>query len=242
MSASIAIANRDFRGFFGTSMGWIAGCIIFLVAGLLFFIVTSQLLARGSSVDPVSEILGSLVGFMNYINIFIVPIFTMRVMSEELSSGTYRLQAAAPIPTGSIIFGKFLGILFYFGVIGALMLVYPLFVYMFSEPDLKVVLSGWLGLLLNIAAVVSIGLFIGSLTKNPVISYLGSVFFIIFLLFSSFITGMPEWYQKSVNLLEMGNDLTRGIVKTSTLSVYFAIIGIFLFLSRLVFESKKWRV
>jgi ABC-2 type transport system permease protein len=113
---------------------------------------------------------------------------------------------------------------------------------MFSEPDLKVVLSGWLGLLLNIAAVVSIGLFIGSLTKNPVISYLGSVFFIIFLLFSSFITGMPEWYQKSVNLLEMGNDLTRGIVKTSTLSVYFAIIGIFLFLSRLVFESKKWRV
>lgn len=242
MNASFAIAQRDFKGFFGTPVGWIASCIIFLVAGLLFFIVTTGLLQRGQAVDPVSEILGSLVGFLNYINIFIVPIFTMRVMSEELGEGTYRLQAAAPITTGQIVMGKFMGIMFYFGVIGLLMLVYPLYVFMFAAPDMRVMLAGWLGLIFNIAAVVSIGLFVGSLTRNAVISYLGAVFFIIIFMFSAYIPGAPEWYQRSVNLLELGNDLTRGVVKTSSLAIYVAICGIFLFLSRLVLESKRWRV
>lgn len=242
MKATLAIAQRDFKGFFGTPAGWIASCIIFLVAGLLFYIVTSGLLARGQAVDPVSEILGSLVGFLNYINIFIVPIFTMRVMSEELGSGTFRLQAGAPISTTEIVMGKFLGIMYYFGVIGLLMLVYPLYVFLFSAPDIKVLVAGWMGLILNIAAVVAIGLFVGSLTKNPVISYLGSVFFIIIFLFSAYVTGAPEWYQRSVNILELGTDLTRGIVKTSSMAIYLAIVGIFLFLSRLVLESKRWRV
>lgn len=242
MKASFAIAQRDFQGFLGTPVGWIAACIIFLVAGLLFFIVTSGLLMRGSAVDPISEILGNLVGFLNYINIFIVPIFTMKVMSEEIASGTYRLQASAPITSWEVIAGKFMGIMFYFGVLASLMLIYPLYVILFAKPDLKVLLSGWLGLILNIASVVSIGLFIGSLTKNAVISYLGSVFFIILFLFSAYIPSMPEWYTRSVNLLELGNELTRGMIKTSSLAVYLAICGIFLFLSRLVLESKRWRV
>lgn len=242
MRASLAIAQRDFKGFFGTPVGWIAACIMFLVAGLLFFIVTGGLLARGQAVDPVSEILGSLTGFLNYINIFVVPIFTMRVMSEELASGTYRLQASAPISSWDIVLGKFAGIMLYFGVIGLLMLVYPAYVALFAQPDYKVMASGWLGLILNIAAIVAIGLFIGSLTKNAVISYLGSVFFIILFLFSAYITGAPEWYQRSVNLLELGNDLARGTIKTGSLAIYAAIVGIFLFLSRLVLESKRWRV
>ena len=242
MNATLAIAQRDFKGIFGTPVGWIAACIIFMVAGLLFYIVTFGLLTRGQAVDPVSEVLGSLTGFLNYINIFIVPIFTMRVMSEELSEGTYRLQASAPISTWEIVGGKFLGIMFYFGVIGLLMLIYPLYVSLFAQPDYKVMFSGWLGLILNISAIVSIGLFIGTLTKNAVISYLGSVFFVILFLFSAYVQGAPEWYQRSVNLLELGNDLARGIVKTSSIAIYLAISGLFLFLSRLVLESKRWRV
>lgn len=242
MKATLAIAQRDFKGFFGTPVGWIAACVIFLVSGLVFYIVTSQLLQRGQAVDPVADILGALVGFTNYINIFIVPIFTMRVMSEELNSGTYRLQAAAPVSTWEIVFGKFFGIMFYFSIIGLLMCIYPLYVVMFSQPDYKVMSAGWLGLLLNMGAIVSIGLFIGSLTKNAVISYLGSVFFIILFLFSAFVTGAPEWYKRSVNLLELGSELTRGMIKTQSLSIYLAIVVTFLFLSRLVLETKRWRV
>lgn len=242
MRAALTIAQRDFRGFLGTPVGWIAACILFLVSGLLFTIVTNQLLLRGEAVDPVADIMGSLIGFLNYINIFVIPIFTMRVMSEELAQGTFRLQAGAPITSGEIVGGKFLGIMCYFAVICLLLLVYPLFVAVFAEPDFKVMGSGFLGLILNIAAIVSIGLFISSLTQNAVISYLGSVFFIILFLFSAYIKGAPEWYQRSVNILDLGNELSRGILKTSSIAIYLSIVAVFLFLSRLVVETKRWRV
>ncbi|NBW83137.1 hypothetical protein EBR21_15415, partial [bacterium] len=74
------------------------------------------------------------------------------------------------------------------------------------------------------------------------ISYLGSVFFVILFLFSAYIKGAPEWYQRSVNILDLGNELSRGILKTSSVAIYVAIIAIFLFLSRLVVETKRWRV
>ena len=242
MSASLAIAQRDFKSFYGTPAGWIAACVIFVIAGLLFYIVTAGLLARGQAVDPVSEIMGSLIGFLNYINIFVVPIFTMRVMSEELSQGTYRLQASAPISSWSIVLGKYFGTMYYFIVIALLLLIYPLYVAVFSAPDYRVMASGWLGMVLNVSAIVSVGLFIGSLTKNAVISYLGTVFLLIGLLFSGYIPGAPEWFQHAVNLLEVGNEFARGVLKTSNLAVYLCVTGVFLFLSQLVLETKRWRV
>lgn len=242
MSVTLSIANRDFKGFFGTPLGWIAACILFLVSGVVFFIVVQLLLIRGQAVDPASDILGQIIGFLNYINIFVIPAFTMRVMSEEFGTGTYRLQASAPISSWEIVGGKFLGIMFYFGVLGILLLLYPLFTIIFTQIDFKVLLSGWIGLILNTATIVSISLFVASLTKNPVLSYLGSAFFIILFIFSSFIPGMPLWYKQSVNLLELGSDFTKGVVKTDSLAIYFAIVCVFLFLCRFVLESRKWRV
>lgn len=183
MSATLAIAQRDFKGFFGTPLGWIAACIIFLISGIVFFIVMQILLIRGQSIDPVADIFSQILGFLNYINIFIIPAFTMRAMSEDLANGTYRLQASAPITTWEIVAGKFLGIMLYFAAISALMLIYPLYTYIFTEPDLKVLATGWFGLILNVATIVSIGLFISSFTKNPVLSYLGSAFLLFFLYF-----------------------------------------------------------
>jgi ABC-2 type transport system permease protein len=242
MSATLSIAQRDFKGFFGTPLGWIAACIIFLISGVVFFIVVRILLDRGQSIDPVSDIISQVLGFLNYINIFIIPAFTMKAMSEDLNNGTYRLQSAAPISTWEIVAGKFLGVTFYFSVITLLMLIYPLFTYVFTEPDLKVLATGWLGLILNTATIISIGLFIGSLTKNPVLSYLGSAFFIIVFIISGFIPGVPDWYRKSINLLDLSNDFSRGILKTGSVATYIAIVLVFLFLCRFVMEIKKWRI
>ena len=242
MPISLTIANRDFRGFFGTPLGWIAACILFLVSGSVFFLVVQTLLARGQSVDPVRDILGQILGFLNYINIFVIPAFTMRAMSEDLSSGTYRVLSSSPITSWNIVLGKFLGVMFYFGVLGLLLLIYPLYSWIFTNPDLKVLTAGWIGMMLNTATIVSIGLFVGALTKSPVLSYLGASFSIILFIFSGFIPGVPEWYKHNVNLLEMSNDFTSGVVKTGTLTIFIAIILIFLLLSRFVVENRKWRV
>lgn len=240
LQGTFSIAQRDFKSFFGTPLGWIAACILFLVSGIVFFIVTEMLLGRGQSMDPAGDIFGQILGFMNYINIFVIPAFTMKVMSEELHTGSFRLLSSAPISSLSIVFGKFLGVMFYFAVIGALLAIYPLFTFIFTSPDPKVVLSGWVGLMLNTASIVSIGLFVSALTKNQVLSYLGASFFIILFIFSSFIPGAPEWYRHSVNILDLGNDMTRGVIKTATVANFAAVTCLFLFLTRFVISSKKW--
>lgn len=242
MSKTLAIANRDFKGFFGTPLGWFAACILFLVSGIVFYIIVNMLLMRGQSIDPAGDIFGQILSFLNYLNIFIVPAFTMRAMSEELNIGTYRLLASSPVSTWSIVFGKFFGILFYFGILGLLLLIYPLFTIIFTTPDIKVMIAGWLGLTLNSAAIISIGLFMGSITKNPVLSYLGSAFFILLFIFSAFINGMPGWYKNNVNLLTLSNDFTHGIIKTGSIATYLAIVIVFLMLTRFVLKCKKWRV
>lgn len=175
-------------------------------------------------------------------NIFIVPAFTMRAISEELNHGTYRLLASAPISTWSIVLGKFFGIFFYFSVIGLLLLIYPLYTIIFTTPDIKVMFVGWVGLMLNSAAIISIGLFIGSLTKSPILSYLGSAFFILLFVFSAFITGMPNWYKNNINLLALSNDFTHGMIKTASVANYLAIIIVFLALARFVLKCRKWKI
>ncbi len=241
MKASLVIASRDFKGFFGTAMGWIAAFLIFLSAGIVFYIITSQLLLAKQGVDPVSDILQGIFSYLNYIYIFVVPVFTMRVMSDELSNGVFRIQAGAPISSWDIVLGKFLGIMFYFSVLALFMLSYPAFVFLFAEPDIKVMLTGWAGTVLHIGVLVSISLFVASLTKNSVIAYLGAALFILLMLFSTFFPMAPEWYRRSLNLLELGSDFGKGMIKTSTVAIYFAFYGVFLFLSRLVVESKRWR-
>lgn len=241
MKATLTIASRDFKGFFGTAMGWIAAFLIFLSSGVVFFIITSQLLMQRQGVDPVADILNGLFSFLNYIYIFVVPVFTMRVMSDELGSGVFRIQGAAPISSWEIVAGKFLGIMFYFAVVALLMLVYPLFVFFFSEPDIKVMATGWIGTVLHIGVLVAISLFVASMTRNSVISYLASAMLILLMLFSTFFSFAPDWYRRSLNLLELGSDFSKGMIKTSTLGIYLAFYGTFLFLSRLMVESKRWR-
>lgn len=241
MRAALTIANRDFKSFFETAVGWIAAFLIFLSAGIVFFIISRQLLANRSGVDPVSDIIQGLFSFLNYICIFVIPVFTMRTMSDELANGTFRIQAGAPISSWDIVIGKFFGVMAYFATLALLMLVFPAFVFFFAEPDLKVMATGWLGMVMHIGVLVAISMFVASLTKNSVISYLGAAIFILLILFSTFLPIAPDWYKKSLNLLEMGSDFAKGMIKTQTLAVYLSFYGIFLFLSRLVLESKRWR-
>ena len=241
MKHAIQIAMRDFKGFFGTPIGWISACIIFLISGIVFYIVVQMLLMRGQSMDPASDIFGQIIGFVNYVSIFIIPAFTMKTLSDELHTGTYRLLSSSPISFWTLTIGKFLGVYFYFGFIGFLMFIYPLYAFVFTDPDIRSLFSGWFGMMLNTGAIIAISLFISSLTKNSILSYLGSSFLIIFLIFSGYIPGIPDWYKGTANILELSQDFSKGLIKSSSLAIFAGIILTFLSLTQFVLSTKRWR-
>lgn len=236
------IAKRDFKSFFTLPIVWLTAFLIFSISSITFYILIQQLLMNQRSEDPIGFVFSTLFHIMEYFNIFIIPIFTMKIASEEIVKGTDSVLRSSPIHSFSIILGRFFGIVSYFGFLTLLLQVYTVYLMVFGKVDLKIAATGAIGYLLNVSLLTALSLFVNYLMKHPMSSYLGSVFLVFGVMFSGLIQGMPEGFKEISNILNLGEDFYMGLIKTSSLAVYFGYITIFLYISRLIFEMRKWKL
>ena len=104
--------------------------------------------------------------------LFVVPVLTMRIMSEEAKNKTDQLLLTAPIKTSGIVLGKFLAAAVIYGIVLVISMLQPLVtVFIFDgEMSVGMTLGGYLGFLLLGLAFISIGMFISALTENQLIA------------------------------------------------------------------------
>jgi ABC-2 type transport system permease protein len=101
--------------------------------------------------------------------------FTMRLIAEERRNQTFALLLSSPLSVQQIVLGKFLGLLVF---LIALTATVPLMLYSLAPGaalDHGLLLSNYLGLLLLTASYISLGLYISSLTAQPVIAAIGAM-------------------------------------------------------------------
>src|SRR6185436_13764170 len=99
--------------------------------------------------------------------------------AEEKRSGTIELLLTSPLTDWQIIVGKFLGAM---GMYLAWMIITAVYVgilFNYGNPEIKPLFSGYLGLILQGGAFISVGLFISSTTKNQMVA--GAATFIVLL-------------------------------------------------------------
>ncbi|MDR3467572.1 MAG: ABC transporter permease subunit [Xanthobacteraceae bacterium] len=102
--------------------------------------------------------------------ILLVPAMTMRVFAEERSTDTLELLLTSPVQEIAIVIAKFLATLaLILGMIGG-SVVYAAILWIYGDPDWGPIYSGYLALVLLGAFLVSIGLFMSSLTENQVVA------------------------------------------------------------------------
>jgi ABC-2 type transport system permease protein len=102
--------------------------------------------------------------------LFLLPMVTMRTYSEEKKTGTIELLLTSPLKDAEIILGKFLGAMgMYLGLL-VVTAVYMSILFVYGNPALKPLLSGYLGLVLFGGCFVAMGLFISSLTSNQMVA------------------------------------------------------------------------
>ncbi len=156
-----AIFRRELRAYFTTSLGYIVMGFFLLMAGI-FFTVNNLL---GASPD-FKSVLGSLL----FIFLFIVPLITMRLISEDTRSKTDQLLITSPVGVTGIVLGKYLAALALFAATLAVTGAYPVIMSIYAMEPLAFleILGGYLGFFLLGAAFISVGLFISSTTENPV--------------------------------------------------------------------------
>ncbi len=95
-----------------------------------------------------------------------VPILTMRVISEERKQRTDQLLYSLPLKTTQIVLGKYLAMLVVYLIPLAIIAVYPLIFAQYGEVYLPTSYGSLLAFFCMGAALISIGMFISSLTDS----------------------------------------------------------------------------
>jgi len=102
--------------------------------------------------------------------ILLVPLITMRQFAEERRSGTLQLLLTAPLREVDIVAAKFIACMVVLVAMTSLTLIYAAVLAAYGDPDWGPIYSGYVGLVMLGAALVSIGLMISALTANQIVA------------------------------------------------------------------------
>ncbi len=173
------IAGRELRSLFLSPLAWsilavvqVIMAYIFLARMELFFQLQPRL--AGTSIGVTDIVVTYLYNNAAVVMMLIVPLLTMRLVSEERRSRTLTLLFSAPVSMTEIILGKYLGIMAFLLVMAGVISLMPLSLLIWGNLDMGKFAACVLGLTLLLASFASLGLFISTLTVQPTIAAVGT--------------------------------------------------------------------
>lgn len=231
-----AIFRREVLSYFTSPIGY-----IFLAA----FYASSAVIFSLNSLEQGSTQLDNLFAQLMIILIVLIPILTMRTMSEEKKNKTDQCLLTAPVSLFGIVAGKFLAALLIYVLGVAITVVYAIVVSAFSAPDWNVIVGNIVGLVLLGAAFIAVGIFCSSFTENQVVSAVTSfIVMIVLYLFSTIGNLIPvEFISKIFSRLsfwERYYGFTYGLFDLSNALFFVSAVVVFLFLTVRVLEKRRW--
>lgn len=232
----IAIAGKEFRGYWGAPSFYIIISLFLFISGY------------GFGWSPVTFLESSLQGFLDWSQFFFLflgPALTVRLFAEEEKLGTLELLLTAPLRDLEIVLGKFIAALGVLALMLLLTFLYPILLYGFGRPDFGPLFSGYLGLFLLGAVFLSIGLFTSSLTSNQIVAFVMGTTLILILWFIGLLEGMAgEQALRIFQLISISTyfpAFSRGIIDSNGVIYYLSLVMVFLFLTLRSLESRRWR-
>lgn len=177
--------------------------------------------------------------------VLIAQVLTMRLLADEQRQGTLELLLTSPVRDWEVVLGKYLAGLGLFFVMVLLTGYFPILLARVGDPDIGVILSGYLGYILLGASLLSVGLFASSLTQNQIVAaMLGIGMTLILWMVGALNELVGETLGEVVSYLPIFDhymDFVRGIIDTKDIVYYLSVTILFLFLSVRVVESRRWK-
>ncbi len=237
----LAIAGRELRSLFLSPLAWTLLAVMQVVLAWIFssqvdFFLQIQARLSGMPGAPgVTElVIAPLFGNAAFILLLIVPLVTMRLVSDELRNRTLSLLFSAPISMTEIVLGKYLGVLGFLFLLLVLIALMPLSLLLAGALDPGLVASGLLGLFLLLAAFAAVGLFMSTLTSQPTIAAVAGFGALLLLWIIDWGTGAADREDSTLTYLSMlrhYEPLLRGAFSSADVIYYLLIVVTFLVLS-----------
>ncbi len=249
----IVIARRDLAAYFYSPIAYLVFIGLLAIGWLMFGLFVLKILVLGPRGQMLEPIIGQYIFdiFPVIVQMFVVPVLTMRLLSEEKRTGTLEVLLTAPVNEVSIVLGKFLACWIFY------MLTWlPWWLFLVSlrymggeEFDYRPVLSFTLALGVISAGLLAMGLFFSSMTSNQIIAavltFVGMMMHLVFyfLKFQQDIREGSAIHEilTYFNFFDLWLNSLGGIIAPRYLMFHVSVAIIFLFATVKMLESRKWK-
>jgi ABC-2 type transport system permease protein len=231
-----AVAVRELRSYFLSPLAYVIIALFVALAGYLFALI----LANGRQAS-----LSGLVQNVSVLYLFIVPAISMRLLAEEQRTGTVELLLTNPVQEWEIVTGKYLASILLVLVMLGLTLLFPLFLFVFGSPDAGPMITGYLGIFLQAAAFLSVGLWASSLTQNQIVAAIISFAALLILWLSDslgqFLGGTAGQIVSYTSVINHFQEFPQGVIESRDVIYYMTLVVAGLVLSTLSLQSRRYR-
>src|SRR5437870_651618 len=254
----LTIIERELRAYFSSPIAYVVLTIFVFLSGLFFRSILGQVMQMALISQMQAQQLGprpmdmpgmisrGFLSTMSVIMLFIMPMLTMGLFSEEKKRGTIELLLTSPLTDLQVVLGKFLAAATFFIILLVSTWIPMAALYLYSRPASGPILTAYLGLLLYGLAIVAIGLFISTLTENQIIAAVLSfgtimVLWLIDVLANNAESANSKAVLSYLSILSHLDDFMKGVLSTSHIIFYMSLMLVALFLTYRSIDSLRWR-
>jgi ABC-2 type transport system permease protein len=241
MNVYYALIKRELRSYFSTPIALIFLTVFLVLCGFFTF-------KLGRFYEQGQADLRMFFVWHPWLYLFIVPAISMRLWAEERRSGTIELLLTLPVGLFEAMLSKFVAAWLFLGL--ALLLTTPIVftANYLGDPDLGVIVAGYVGSFLMAGAYLAIGCCVSAMTSNQVISFVVATAVCLVLILLGFdpVVDMlsavfPDGFV--VQLVNLSfpyhfEAIQRGVVDLTDL-VYFASLILFSLIAGVIIIDRK---
>jgi ABC-2 type transport system permease protein len=253
------IAERELKTYFISPIAYVVLTIFTFFSGAIFSFFLSNMVESATMramqaaqsgqlpepIDMPGLITQYAFNWTSFIMLFILPMITMALFSEEKKRGTMELLLTAPITDAQVVLGKFLAASVFYILLLSTTLVHVAVLYIYSDPASGPIFAAYLGILLYGLAILAIGMFLSSLTENQIVAAIMSFSAVLLLwlidVFSRSAQGATKAILSYLSIIEHLNDFLIGVISTSHIIFYLSLMLVGLFLTYRSLDSLRWR-
>lgn len=234
----LTVAAKELKSLFGAPLAWVVLAVVQGVLGYLYLVsldrfleIQPQLAQYPNAPGATEIVVAPVFGAASTLFLWIVPLLSMRLIAEERRNQTLTFLLSAPVSLTQIVLGKFLGLVAFLLVACALILVMALALYAGGRIDIGLVGANILGLVLLSSAFAAIGLYLSTLTAQPVVAAVSAFAVLIGLSILNMGASDPGSPLHLISLMKHQESFAKGTLHTGDVVYFVLVTGMFLALA-----------
>lgn len=234
----LAIARKELRSLFGGPLAWVVLAVLQVIFGYVFLIgldrfqeMQPQFAQYPNPPGATESIMMPTFSIAAIVLLMVVPLLSMRLIAEERRNQTLTFLMSAPVSVTQIVAGKFTGLFVFLLIATGLVAIMGLSLYAGGSIDNGLLLANVVGLALLNAAFASVGLYLSSLTAQPVVAAISAFAVLLLLWIINLGTSDPGSPMHLVSLLKHYESFAKGTLHTGDIAYFVLLTGLFLALT-----------